>query len=194
MLYAMQWRTQRYVVRCALVKPSLMTRKLWKQLQLDTTLSELSSPPPMKPPSSFTLQLRHTANLDATEVRRLHRLPVGASAADLLPPAGIGAYGLEQISIVLDYHRSRVDTTSDTNVDLSASTSLVQRSLNSAEAVELADAAFRSIIFPKPTKLSLGIWVPKTVKTCDLSTIAPTIWSPGYAAVRAALCLHAFLR
>ena len=194
MLYAMQWRTQRYVVRCALVKPSLMTRKLWKQLQLDTTLSDLSSPFTTQFPSSFTLQLRHATNLDAAEVRRLHRLLVGVSAADLVPPIGVGAYGLEQIFIVLDYSRSRVDTTSDTNVDLSDSASLVQRHLNSTEAVELADAAFRSIIFPKPPKLSLGVWVPKTVETCDLSTIAPTIWSPGYAAVRAALCLHAFLR
>lgn len=164
---------------------SLIILQLWKQLQLDATLSDISSPFTQSS-SSFTLQLRHSTNLDATEARRLHRLPVGASAADLLPPSGVATYGLEQIFIVLDYSRSQVDTSSEIEASPNASSRLLQRHLESTEVVELADAGFRSIICPKPSKLSLGIWLPRTAETNALSAIAPTIWSPGYAAVRAA--------
>jgi hypothetical protein len=190
MLCAKQWRTQRYVSRLTLIDLSLIPFKLWKQLQLDAILSDVSSPLSTTSPTSFTLKLRHATNLGSTEVRRLHRLPVGASAADLLPPSGVATFGLERIFIVLDYSRSRDGTNSDPEAGLSTSTNLVQRHLTSMEAVELADAAFRSIICPKPSKLSLGIWVPKMAETCALSTIAPTIWSPGYAAVRAVLRLR----
>jgi len=189
MLCEMQWRMQRYVFRLTLMQLSLITLKLWKQLQLDATLFDLASSPSTHPSSSFTLQIRHATNLDAKEVRRLHRLPVGTSAADLLPPDGIVASGLEQIYIVLDYSRSLITTNSNANAGLSDPPRLEQRHLNTTDAVELADAVFRSIIYPKPSKLSLGIWLPKTAETSALSMIAPTIWSPGYAAVRAALFL-----
>lgn len=189
MLCGMQWRMQRYVFRLTLMQLSLITLKLWKQLQLDATLFDLASSPSTHPSSSFTLQIRHATTLDAKEVRRLHRLPVGTSAADLLPPIGIETYGLEQISIILDYSRSRDATTSGTYAGSCASPDPARRHPNVTEAVELADAAFRSIIYPRPSKLSLGIWLPRTAETSALSMIAPTIWSPGYAAVRAALFL-----
>ena len=161
-------------------------------MQLDATSSDFSSPYTTSRPSSFTVQVRHATDLCAATVRRLHRLPVGASAADLVPPTGVVAYGLEQILIILDYNRSRVDTESATHADVWPATSPGQRHLNTTEAVELADAAFRSIITSKPSKLSLGIWLPKTVETCALSSIVPTIWAPKYAAVCANPWLHAY--
>jgi len=176
----------------ALAQLSLTTLKLWKQLQLDATLSNLSSSASIQPPSSFTIQIRHATNLDAPEVRRLHRLPVGASAADLLPPDGVVACGMQRIYLVLDYSRSRNATNSRTHAIPCTSPSPERRHLNATEAIELADAVFRGIICAKPSKLSLGIWLPKTAESCALSMIAPTIWSPGYSAVRTVLFRSCF--
>lgn len=50
-------------------------------------------------------------------------------------------------------------------------------------AIDLLDAAFRSVICSKPSKLSLGIWLPKRITDLSLSTLAPTLFCPGYAKV-----------
>jgi hypothetical protein len=207
-------------------------------------------------PCQFIVEIRHASNIDVPEKRRLHRLPVGSSAADLRPPEGIAWLGLEEIVLELDYsyvakeleQRSEDDDvragqldqslrrvgfglkgpedepTHEDDVVLHRRHSLddsplpieddelvvwkidtfpmsglcsppdgivgerprlgaQERSITARGALELADAAFRSIVRPKPAKLAIGIWLPQVDLELDLATLAPTLWQPRYAKV-----------
>lgn len=83
--------------------------------------------------------------------------------------------------------RARPDHSLDHSTD--PSTSLVLRNptfavLDAKDAIDLADAAIRSIICPRPSKLALGVWLPDSEPSLSLVRLAPILWAPGYAMVR----------
>lgn len=51
-------------------------------------------------------------------------------------------------------------------------------------ALSLLDTTLRSLICPRPSKLPLGIWLPRPTIDLPLSALAPSLFCPGYAKVR----------
>lgn len=76
--------------------------QLWKQLELDVDLLDSTADPSRADDSTFVLGVRHSSELRHEKVKRLHRLNVGESAADLRPPAAMEVLELERIFILLN--------------------------------------------------------------------------------------------
>jgi len=76
--------------------------QLWRQLELDVELLDNITDPPRADHSTFSLGIRHCSELQQEKVKRLHRLNVGDSAADLRPPGTVEVLELERILVTLN--------------------------------------------------------------------------------------------
>jgi len=75
---------------------------LWKQLELDVNVLDNITDPPGADHATFSLGIRHSLELPLGKVKRLHRLNVGDSAADLRPPGAVEVLELERILVTLN--------------------------------------------------------------------------------------------
>jgi len=223
--------------------------QLWQQLGLDVRVLDVDTVAPSTDGPSFNLDVRHSSGLQHDTAKRLHRLTVGDSAADLRPLDALDVFELERIFMTLkfkfqgeeidvsdnssrqqqiealrvseevlshmihnhddedmldaeDSNMLRIDELSPLLLDetLPAFTQHKPPAILPAtrktpssparpypitipNAIDLLDATFRSVICSKPSKLPLGIWLPKRITNLSLSTLAPTLFCPGYAKV-----------
>jgi len=76
---------------------------LWKQLDLDIDSLDVTTGHPGSDEFTFLLGIRHCSGLQQENVKRLHRLNVGDSAADLKPPRDVDVLELERIHVTLNF-------------------------------------------------------------------------------------------
>jgi hypothetical protein len=169
-----------------------MMNQIWSQLDLQPSLTV---EPSQCPNTCFlVISLTPASSLVPKKKMPIHRLGKDVPFSHLKPPDGLLHWTLDQIHLNLDIRSSTQFSTSDADIMLFESSTLLEDQANTsstssaetnspAQIVGIIDVALRLALTELSTRALSGIKVTEKSSFKHLDDICPAMWSPGHIEV-----------
>jgi hypothetical protein len=166
--------------------------QLWTQLDLQPSLT---LEPSQCPNTCFlVISLTPTSSLTSKKKLPIHRLGRDVPFSHLKPPEGLPHWTLDQIHLNFDIRSSSQSSTSDADIMLFESSTLLEDQANSSpissteinspeQIVGMIDVALRQVLTDLPSRSFSGMKITEKSSFKHLDDICPAMWSPGHIEV-----------